>query len=151
MGTPITWLEGVADGRADRLTAAGYETAEDVQNADVGDLCAIDGIGERSAVELSNAEIVEPDTDMIDYRITINRDDWEAFKETHCQHTPAEREVRSLIRRATQEPATNPDAEKLAAIRARRHAMIALQSIPKSNTKAKDAVNEISRLMDRIL
>ena len=47
--TELTTIDGVGPALAEQLQAAGFETAEDVRDADVDSLVAVKGIGETSA------------------------------------------------------------------------------------------------------
>ena len=149
----ITDLPGVGDHTAAQLHEAGFKTLQEVRDADAVDLLAVDDVGPATVRQLMDAEPAEPDLKegMTTYQFTIATDDWQAWKDTLGEDTILKHELRSLIRRASMRESDNDDDAKVAALQARRHGMRALQSVEKSNQKAKDEINEIMRLMDRIV
>jgi len=151
MGSPIEWLQTVGDEKARKLSQAGFETAEQVKDADMADLVGIDGIGPTGAIQLHEAAIIEPQQDRLTYPLEIERELWESWKETIDDDIPIDAELRSLIRRRVQNYDDTDDAEKIAGIRARQCTMRAMQSVAKDNQKARDELSEIMTLMDRIV
>ena len=149
----ITDLPGVGDHTAAQLHEAGFETLQEVRDADAVDLLAVDSVGPATVRQLMDAEPAEPDLKegMTTYQFTISTDDWQAWKDTLGEDSILKHELRSLIRRASMRESDNEDDAKVAALQARRHGMRALQSVEKSNQKAKDEINQIMRLMDRIV
>ena len=149
----ISDLPGVGDHTAAQLHEAGFETLQEVRDASAVDLLAVDSVGPATVRQLMDAEPAEPDLKegMITYQFTISADDWQAWKDTLGEDSILKHELRSLIRRASMRETDNDDDAKVAALQARRHGMRALQSVDKSNQKAKDEINQIMRLMDRIV
>lgn len=149
----ISDLPGVGEHTAAQLHEAGFETIQEVREATAVDLLAVDDVGPATVRQLMDAEPAEPDLKegMTTYQFTIATEDWHAWKETLVEDSILKHELRSLIRRASMADTDNEDSEKVAALQARRHGMRALQSVESSNQKAKDEINEIMRLMDRIV
>ncbi len=54
-GIPVAEIEGIGEKTRMRLAEAGYETAEQVAEAEPGDLTAISGIGEKMAAKITEA------------------------------------------------------------------------------------------------
>ena len=149
----ISDLPGVGEHTAAQLLEAGFETLQEVRDASAVDLLAVDSVGPATVRQLMDAEPAEPDLKegMTTYQFTIDSDDWQAWKDTLGEDSILKHELRSLIRRASMREIDNDDDAKVAAIQARRHGMRALQSVEPTNQKAKDEINQIMRLMDRIV
>lgn len=153
MAYRISDLPGVGDETAAALHDAGFETIQAVRDADAVELLGVDGVGPVMVRQLMDAEPTEPDLKegMTTYQFTIAKEDWEKWKQSLPEDTLIKHELRSLIRKASMDDASTEDAEKVAAIQARRHGMRALQSVATDDDKTKAEINEIMRLMDRIV
>jgi len=152
MDAPVGWLEGVGDELAAKLNQAGYDDAAAVQAASTADLLGVEGIGPTRAARLIDAEVIEPDPDTVAYRFEIDEKLWHDWKATLDDDVAIDIQLRALLRReAASDDISGEDAEKIAAIRARKHCMRAMQQVAEQNQAARDEVSEIMQLMDAIV